>query len=161
MKLILFLLLLFSVDALADGLVFKFKSPTFSGIGYSAHKINLKNMRYNRKKSIRDELRSLELQLGLLEQRRPINAFLSNLQTRIYSELSKQVTEQLFAEAGADSGQFTLDGNTVTWGKIGDTITLSVYDTDGQTTTITIPIGTLSLPDTGLGDSENTDAETE
>ena len=97
MKLILFLLLLFSVDALADGLVFKFKSPTFSGIGYSAHKINLNNMRYNRKKSIRDELRSLELQLGLLEQRRPINAFLSNLQTRIYSELSKQVTEQLFA----------------------------------------------------------------
>ena len=80
------------------------------------------------------------------------NAFLSNLQTRIYSELSKQVTEQLFAEAGADAGQFTLDGNTVTWGKIGDTITLSVYSTEGEVTTITIPIGTLSLPDTGLGE---------
>ena len=107
MKLSLLILLLLSTNVLADSLVFKFKSPSFSGIGYSAHKINLNNMRYNRKKSIRDELRSLELQLGLLEQREPINAFLSNLQTRIYSELSKQVTEQLFAEAGADAGQFT------------------------------------------------------
>jgi hypothetical protein len=160
MKLSLLILLLLSTNVLADSLVFKFKSPSFSGIGYSAHKINLNNMRYNRKKSIRDELRSLELQLGLLEQREPINAFLSNLQTRIYSELSKQVTEQLFAEAGADAGQFTLDGNTVTWGKIGDTITLSVYSTEGEVTTITIPIGTLSLPDTGLGeDADNAEGE--
>ena len=156
---ILLISLLLAAPVFADKLVHKFKSPTFNGIGYSAHKINLNNMRYNRKKSIRDEVRSLELQIGLLEQRRPINAFLSNLQTRIYSELSKQVTEQLFAEAGAESGQFTLDGNTVTWGKIGDTITLSVYDTDGQTTTITIPIGTLSLPDTGLEDTDNAEAE--
>lgn len=109
-------------------------------------------MKYSRKKSIRDELRALELQLQILEDREPINAFLSNLQTRIYSELSKQVTEQLFAETGAENGTFTLDGNTVVWGKLGDTITLSVYDVDGNVTTITIPVGSLSLPETPTTD---------
>jgi hypothetical protein len=139
----------------ADELKFKFKSPTFNGIGYSAHLINLENMKYSRIKSIRDEIRALELQLQILDDRKPINAFLSNLQTRIYSELSKQVTEQLFAETGADNGTFTLDGNTVVWGKLGDTITLTVYDVDGKVTTITIPVGSLSLPETP--DNENTD----
>ena len=43
MKSSLFVLLLLSTQIFADGLVFKFKSPTFSGIGYSAHKINLNN----------------------------------------------------------------------------------------------------------------------
>lgn len=139
--------------ALGDNLTHKFKSPTFSGIGYSAHMINLNNMSYSRRKSLREELKSLELQLNLLAQREPINAFLSNLQTRIYSELSKQVTEQLFAQTGAESGTFTLDGNTVSWGKIGDTITLTVYDTEGGVTTIVIPIGTLSLPEAPTTDS--------
>ena len=147
MKSSLFVLLLLSTQIFADGLVFKFKSPTFSGIGYSAHKINLNNMRYNRKKSIRDELRSLELQLGLLEQRRPINAFLSNLQTRIYSELSKQVTEQLFADTGSDSGSFDLDGNVISWYRLSNQINLTVTDTDGDLTQILIPIGSLLLPE--------------
>ncbi|NKB47580.1 MAG: hypothetical protein GKR77_07315, partial [Legionellales bacterium] len=61
-----------------------------------------------------------------------------------YSELSKQVTEQLFAETGVESGTFTLDGSTVIWGKLGDTITLTVYDVDGDVTTITIPVGSLT-----------------
>lgn len=146
MRALLLILLLASVSA--DELKFQFKSPTFNGAGYSAHMINLENMRYSREKSIRDEVRALELQAQILEDRKPINAFLSNLQTRIYSELSKQVTEQLFAEAGAEQGTFTLDGNTVVWGKLGDTITLTVYDVDGNVTTITIPVGSLALPDT-------------
>ena len=92
----------------------------------------------------------------ILEDRKPINAFLSNLQTRIYSELSKQVTEQLFAETGVESGTFTLDGSTVIWGKLGDTITLTVYDVDGDVTTITIPVGSLSLPDAAANETDET-----
>ena len=38
------LLLLFSSSALADELKFRFKSPSFNGVGYSAHKINLENI---------------------------------------------------------------------------------------------------------------------
>ena len=77
MKALLITLLITS--AAADELKFRFKSPTFNGAGYSAHLINLENMRYSRKKSMRNELKALELQAQILEDRKPINAFLSNL----------------------------------------------------------------------------------
>ena len=141
------LLLLFCSSALADELKFRFKSPSFNGIGYSAHKINLENISAARRKIIKDEIKSLEIQANLAAQRTPLNVFMTNLQSRIYSELSKQVTEQLFADTGSDSGSFDLDGNTISWYRLADQINLTVADTDGDLTTILIPIGSLLLPE--------------
>mgnify|MGYP003112557573 FL=1 len=141
------LLLLFYSSALADELKFRFKSPSFNGVGYSAHKINLENISAARRKVIKDEIKSLEIQANLAEQRTPLNVFMTNLQSRIYSELSKQVTEQLFADTGSDSGSFDLDGNTISWYRLADQINLTVADTDGDLTTILIPIGSLLLPE--------------
>jgi len=143
----IWLLLLMSSSAIADELKFRFKSPSFTGIGYSAHKINLENISAARKKTIKDELKSLSIQANLANSRRPLNVFLTNLQSRIYSELSKQVTEQLFAETGTDSGSFDLDGNIISWYKLADKINLTVTDTDGDLTTILIPVGSLLLPE--------------
>ena len=141
------LLLLFCSSALADELKFRFKSPSFTGVGYSAHKINLENISAARRKIIKDEIKSLEIQANLAAQRTPLNVFMTNLQSRIYSELSKQVTEQLFADTGSDSGSFDLDGNTISWYRLADQINLTVTDTDGDLTTILIPIGSLLLPE--------------
>ena len=141
------LLLLFSSSALADELKFRFKSPSFNGVGYIAHKINLENISAARRKIIKDEIKSLEIQANLAAQRTPLNVFMTNLQSRIYSELSKQVTEQLFADTGSDSGSFDLDGNTISWYRLADQINLTVADTDGDLTTILIPIGSLLLPE--------------
>jgi hypothetical protein len=143
----IWLLLLMGSSAIADELKFRFKSPSFTGIGYSAHKINLENISAARKKTIKDELKSLSIQANLANSRRPLNVFLTNLQSRIYSELSKQVTEQLFAETGVDSGSFDLDGNIISWYKLADKINLTVTDTDGDLTTILIPVGSLLLPE--------------
>ena len=44
------LIALIITSAAADEIKFRFKSPTFNGAGYSAHIINLENMRYFRKK---------------------------------------------------------------------------------------------------------------
>ena len=143
----IWLLLLLSSSAIADELKFRFKSPSFNGIGYSAHKINLENIAAARKKTIKDELKSLSIQANLAAQRTPLNVFMTNLQSRIYSELSKQVTEQLFADTGTDSGSFDLDGNVISWYKLADKINLTVIDTDGDLTTILIPIGSLLLPE--------------
>ena len=141
------LLLLFCSGALADELKFRFKSPSFTGLGYSAHKINLENISAARRKIIKDEIKSLEIQANLAAQRTPLNVFMTNLQSRIYSELSKQVTEQLFADTGSDSGSFDLDGNTISWYRLADQINLTVADTDGDLTTILIPIGSLLFPE--------------
>ena len=143
----IWLLLLMSGSTMANELKFRFKSPSFTGIGYSAHKINLENISAARKKTIKDELKSLSIQANLANSRRPLNVFLTNLQSRIYSELSKQVTEQLFAETGVDSGSFDLDGNIISWYKLADKINLTVTDTDGDLTTILIPVGSLLLPE--------------
>ena len=56
----IWLLLLMSGSTMANELKFRFKSPSFTGIGYSAHKINLENISAARKKTIKDELKSLE-----------------------------------------------------------------------------------------------------
>jgi hypothetical protein len=143
----IWLLLLFCSSAVADELKFRFKSPSFTGIGYSAHKINLENISAARKKTIKDELKSLSIQANLAATRKPLNVFLTNLQSRIYSELSKQVTEQLFADTGGESGSFDLDGNVISWYKLANKISLTVVDTDGDLTTILIPIGSLLLPE--------------
>ena len=143
----IWLLLLMSGSTMANELKFRFKSPSFNGIGYSAHKINLENISAARKKTIKDELKSLSIQANLANSRKPLNVFLTNLQSRIYSELSKQVTEQLFAETGTDSGSFDLDGNIISWYKLADKINLTVTDTDGDLTTILIPVGSLLLPE--------------
>jgi hypothetical protein len=143
----IWLLLLMSGSTMANELKFRFKSPSFTGIGYSAHKINLENISAARKKTIKDELKSLSIQANLANSRKPLNVFLTNLQSRIYSELSKQVTEQLFAETGNDSGSFDLDGNIISWYKLADKINLTVTDTDGDLTTILIPVGSLLLPE--------------
>ena len=143
----IWLLLLMGGSTMANELKFRFKSPSFNGIGYSAHKINLENISAARKKTIKDELKSLAIQANLANSRKPLNVFLTNLQSRIYSELSKQVTEQLFAETGNDSGSFDLDGNIISWYKLADKINLTVTDTDGDLTTILIPVGSLLLPE--------------
>jgi hypothetical protein len=141
------LIALMITSAAADQLTFRFKSPSFNGVGYSSHKINLENISAARKKTIRDEIKSLEIQANLAAQRTPLNVFMTNLQSRIYSELSKQVTEQLFADTNNESGAFDLDGNTISWYKLANQINLTVTDTEGNLTTILIPIGSLLLPE--------------
>ena len=128
-------------------IVFHFKSPTFNGIGYSAHQLAKEQISFNRKKSISDELEAIALQAQLAEDRSALNTFLSNVQARIYSELAKQVTEQLFSDDGAESGTFTLEGNQITWYKSADdNIVLTVADLiAGTTTEIIIPVGTLFI----------------
>ena len=70
-------------SAAADQLTFRFKSPSFIEVGYSSHKINLENISAARRKTIRDEIKSLEIQANLAAQRTPLNVFMTNLQSSI------------------------------------------------------------------------------
>ena len=134
------------ITLIGSELKFQFKSPVFNGIGYSAHILNQENISFTRKSNIAEEAEALALQLTLAETRKPENVFMTNLQSRIYSELTKQITEQLFAESGA-TGSFTLEDSTITWSQDSDNITLDVFDSlTGSTTSILIPIGSLYIP---------------
>ena len=145
MKKILLLVIL-PITLFGSELKFQFKSPVFNGVGYSGHVLNQENISFTRKSNIAEEAKALALQLELAESRTPENVFMTNLQSRIYSELTKSITEQLFAETGA-TGSFTLEDSTISWTQDSDNITLDVYDSlTGSTTTIVIPVGSLYIP---------------
>ena len=58
------LLSFFVIDELfADEIVHKFKSPSFSGIGTSAHYLTIENQEHMRKMTIKEELKALREQI--------------------------------------------------------------------------------------------------
>ena len=143
-KLLVYVIL--PITLFGSELKFQFKSPVFNGIGYSGHVLNQENISFTRKSNIAEEAKALALQLELEESRSPENVFMTNLQSRIYSELTKSITEQLFSESGA-TGSFTLEDSTITWADNGDNITLDIYDSlTNSSTTIVIPVGSLYIP---------------
>ena len=139
------LILFFGVLAInlnADEIKFQFKSPSFSGIGQSAHYLTVESQEYTRKEQLRADLRALEEQRKRDAENSVISRFTRNLESRIFAQISRQIVEQLFGENPETTGSFTLFDNIISWSSDGTYITLTIYNTLDETTTeITIPIG--------------------
>ena len=137
--------LFFSVLAInlkADEIKFQFKSPSFSGIGQSAHYLTVESQEYTRKEQLRADLKALEEQRKRDAENSVISRFTRNLESRIFAQISRQIVEQLFGENPETEGSFTLFDNIISWSSDGTYITLTIYNTLDETTTeITIPIG--------------------
>ena len=136
------LLPLLAIPLMADEIKFQFKSPSFSGIGTSAHYLTIENQEYTRKEALEAEIQALKDELERDAENTTLARFIRNFESRIYAQLSRQLVEQLFGENPADEGSFTLFDNIITWTSDGTYITLTIYnEADGTTTEITIPIG--------------------
>ena len=141
------LILLVSPVVLADQLTHKFKNPSFSGVGTGAHYLTIENQEKSRKDKIQDDIDAALKAAQREEENSTLNKFLRNLESRIYSQISKQLVDSMFGnEEGADYGVFTIEGNTVTYERlIGEDgieiIRLMIVAEDGSTTTIDIPVG--------------------
>lgn len=137
--------------ALADEMVFKFKNPSFSGIGTGAHYLTIENQERSRREQIKDDVEAALREARREEENSTLNKFLRNLESRIYSQISKQLVDSMFGnEEGADYGVFTIEGNTVTYertvGEDGlEIIRLTIVAEDGSSTTIDIPVGVGNL----------------
>jgi hypothetical protein len=139
-KILLILPLLLASSAQSTELVHQFKNPSFSGQGAGAQWLTIENQEFTRKKAIRDKLEA-ELKSAALEEKNSIlNRFLNNLQSRIYSQLAQQLTNNLFGQQGAANGTFSLDGNTIKYEKTDTEIKLTITDSLGNTTEIIIPL---------------------
>lgn len=136
----------------ADELVHKFKNPSFSGVGTSAHYLTIENQEKSRTDKIAEDIRAALLKQQREAENTVLAKFIRNLESRIYAQLSKQLVENMFSnEEGANYGTFTLEGNTITYerknictddGLCDDWIVMTIVGSDGTTTTIEIPIGT-------------------
>ena len=142
---LLFIILLLTNPLWADEMVHKFKSPSFSGIGTSAHYLTIGNQQYTRKMTLKAELKALQDEIERDKENTTLARFIRNLESRIYAQLSRQLVETLFGETPSDSGVLTLEGNTIEYNVVDGIITLNITDSDGNTTTISLPIGSFTF----------------
>ncbi len=137
--------LVLSLSIQADQMTHKFKSPSFSGNNTSSHYFTAENQEFNRKKSIKDEIKAYQEELAREADNTTLARFIRNLESRIYAQLSRQLVDNLFGETASTEGTIELEGNTITYESDGEYITLIVTDADGNTTEITLPIGSFTF----------------
>ena len=138
------LLLLISSNVYAEQ-VFQFKSPSFSGIGYSSHVQTIENTETSRKKAIEDAKLQAAKDAAAAAKNTNLQKFLNNFESRVYAQLSTQLVNNLFGENPQNSGTVTIEGNTIVYTKTADQISMTVTDATGNITQIQIPIGTLKF----------------
>ena len=142
---LMFLVFWMNSKLFADEMVHQFKNPSFSGIGTSAHYLTIENQEFNRKMSIKEELKALQEQIKRDKENTTLARFIRNLESRIYAQLSRQLVENLFGETPSDSGTLTLEGNTIDYSVEDGIITLKITDSDGNETIISLPIGSFTF----------------
>ena len=122
---------------------FTFKSPAFNGNGYSAHVLTIENQEHSRKKAIADKIEARLKEAEREAESTNVKKFMSNLESRIYAQISQDVATAMFNDDGTTptSGTLNFEGNIITWDKSSGDIVLGVTDLVGTTTTLTIPLG--------------------
>ena len=144
MKRIILSLCLLTTSAVAGAaeLVHQFSSPSFSGIGYSSHVLTIYSQELSRKLAIAAEKKAELLKAENDAKNTTMAKFISNLESRVYNELARQITEKLFeGQGGQASGTFAFNGGTITYTKVGNMIEITIRDANGNVTTMTVPIG--------------------
>jgi hypothetical protein len=142
---IFMLLGIFIQNARADTIVHKFKSPSFNGANTSSHYLTIENQEFNRKEAIKAEIKAYNEELKREAENTTLARFIRNLESRIYAQLSRQLVDNLFGETPQTSGVIELLGNKIEYTSDGEFITLKITDADGNTTEITVPIGSFTF----------------
>lgn len=143
-------LMLLAVSAPASELTFDFKSPAFSGVGYSSHVLTIAQLEENRKRQNRDDARAEEERVEREKRNSNVYKFQNNLESRIYAQLSRQIAEQLFGEsfAGEDAEGIveTPFGDVIQWKRNDDVITITIFDSNGDVLAeFSVPIGSFAF----------------
>jgi len=139
----------------ASQLTFDFSNPSFSGDGYSSHVLSISQLEYNRKEAVKDDLIAAQKAAERAESNTTLAKFVTNVESRIFANLSKQMVDNMFGTNCTEdttttevecplSGEAKLpDGSTVYWAKdeTAETITLTVTDANGSITELVVPVG--------------------
>jgi hypothetical protein len=139
-------------------LVHQFKNPAFSGIGWSSHALTIESIEKSRRDAIDADKKAAIAKAEAELLNTPLNRFMSLFQSQVYAQLATQLSNNLFKNqfAAADgsaipgctnptTGNFLLDGNTVTWVKSNNEVVLTVVDAKGTSTTVKVPIASFSF----------------
>ena len=146
----------FASGVSAAEIPFNFNSPSFSGAGYSSHVLTIKQLEDQTKTKNQQERDAVASKAASEAANTPQAQFIANLQSRIYAQLSKQITDTLFGATGQPScqgsecaGTVSVGGNTINWSLSPNGQTINVRITSdsnpSQYTSMTVPIGTFAF----------------
>jgi curli production assembly/transport component CsgF len=124
---------------------FQFKSPAFSGIGYSSHVQTLENTETSRRQALETQHLQAAKDAAAAEKNTNLSKFLNNFESRVYAQLSTQLVNNLFGENPQNSGTVSIEGNTIQYTKTADMISMTVTAEDGSITQVQIPVGSLKF----------------
>ena len=154
-SIIILSILAFSQVVFAGELVHQFNSPAFSGVGYSSHVLTIKQLEDQAKEKNKAAEEALKAKAEAAALNTPQARFIANLESRVYSQLAKQLTDSMFGEGatcttpGVVCGTIdNLGGNTISWmlgsGSDSGNIVITIQDLNnaGNTTTMKVPVGT-------------------
>jgi len=147
MRTITFALIMLLVTSTAGSaeLLHSFNSPAFNGVGYSSHVVTIEQIEASRKQKIKDEAKAIVDQAARDAKNTNLAKFLVNVESRIYAQLSKQLADAMFADAGATNGNMDFQGTNISWVKTGTEVTLTITEANGNRTDITVPIASFAF----------------
>ncbi len=132
-----------------------FNSPSFSGIGFSSHVLTIKQLEDQAKEKNKAAAEALKAQAERDAANTPTARFIANLESRIYSQLAKQLTDSMFGEGasctspGVVCGSIPdIGGNKIEWSLGGGSdsgmiiINIQNLSNPTQITTMKVPAGT-------------------
>ena len=135
-----------SINSSAGELVHTFQSPAFiPGNGYSQHVLTIHQLEETRKKELKAQEQAAIDKAEAAKKNTNLYKFMTNVEARIYAQLSKQLADQLFAEGSATSGHLDFQGTNISWVKTGTDVTLTIVEPNGSRTEITVPIASFSF----------------
>jgi hypothetical protein len=154
-KIISILAFLVANSVTAAEMVHTFNSPAFSGQGYSSHVLTLEQLETQAEDKQEAAAEAIRAKANSDALNTPQARFVANLESRIYSQLAKQLTDSMFGEGatctttGVVCGNIpNLGGNTIEWslgaGSDSGLIVITIQDLANvsNTTTMKVPAGT-------------------
>lgn len=155
---IIITLLCFSVTASAAEIQHNFNSPSFSGIGYSSHALTVYQLETQAKEKNQAKRDADKAKQEADALNTPQARFIANLESRVYSQLAKQLTDSMFGEGatctttGVICGNIPdLGGNKIEWmlggGSDSGMIVINITNNanPSQITTMKVPSGTFAF----------------
>ena len=152
----LLILALLPISVIAAELQHTFSSPSFSGIGYSSHVLTLQQLETQARDKNKAAADAIKAKAESDALNTPQEKFKANLESRIYSQLAKQITDSLFgvngvpvctANSSGNCGQMEVAGNYITWKVSGTNILVRIENVldPRQFTEMTVPSGTFGF----------------
>jgi hypothetical protein len=144
-KIIISVLASMSASAFSAELVHQFYSPAFSGIGYSSHVLTIEQLEATRTQRNNDQAKAQQEKAERDAKNTNLAKFLVNVESRIYAQLSKQLADAMFADGSATSGAMDFQGTAISWVKTGSDVTLTITESSGKRTDITVPLASFAF----------------